>query len=58
MLRASSHDAIRQLQCEFREGVLTIIGRLPSYHQKQVVLSTVSKIDGVERIDIRIDVIS
>jgi len=56
ILRASSHDAIRRLECRFAEGVLTIAGTLPSYHEKQLVLATVRKIEGVERFNFLIDV--
>lgn len=53
---ASTHYAFRSLECEFNDGVLTISGQLPSYHEKQLALSSVRAIQGVQRVDIRIAV--
>lgn len=50
IFQACPYHAIRYLKCEFRDGVLTIHGRLPSYHLKQVAQSMVLNLDGVDRI--------
>jgi osmotically-inducible protein OsmY len=55
-LRRSAYLALQQLSCEFRAGVLTLRGRLPSYYLKQVALAVVTPVEGVERIDDQIEV--
>jgi hypothetical protein len=50
-LRRSGYLALWQLSCEFHTGVLTLRGRLPSYHLKQVALAAVATVEGVRRID-------
>jgi hypothetical protein len=51
-----SYRAIRSLSCSFLDGVLTIEGRLPNFHLNQIALTAVQDIEGVERIDNRVDV--
>jgi hypothetical protein len=41
-----------------RNGVLTIRGSLPSFYLKQILISHLQRIDGVDRIDDQIDVVS
>ncbi len=57
ILRQSSYDEIRCLKCGFRDGVLTISGQLPRFYLQQVVLTALQRIEGVDRIDNRIEVI-
>ncbi len=49
--------ALRNIHCDFREGVLTLIGCLPTYHLKQVAQTAVAALDGVERIVNAIEVL-
>jgi len=56
ILRNSSYHAIRFLSCTFDNGVLTLGGRLPSFHLKQVAQSAVQGIEGVQRVENRIEV--
>ena len=56
ILRKSPYHAIRLLKCRFREGVLTLGGRVPSYYLKQLAQSAVSKVDGVKRVENLIEV--
>jgi len=46
-LAESSHTSLRSVSCIEDEGVLTLRGRVASYHLKQIAQSIVSKIDGV-----------
>lgn len=55
-LRHSAYLALKDLSCEFRGGILTLRGRLPSYYLKQVALAVVAKVDGVERINDQVEV--
>ena len=52
----SPYHAIRYLKCQFSDGVLTISGRLPSFYLKQVAHKAVHHLDGVRRLDDRIEV--
>ena len=40
-LRRSSYAAVRRVVCDFRDGVLTLTGRVPSYYEKQVAQTLV-----------------
>ena len=55
-LRRSSSCALREVSCEFRDGVLVLRGRLPSFHHKQMAQELVHRIPGVERVDNQIEV--
>jgi hypothetical protein len=48
----------REISCSFRDGVLTLRGCVPSFYLKQVLQSMLMDIDGIERIDNRVDVVS
>ncbi len=56
-LQRSSYQALRQIDCGYHEGVLTLRGRVPSYYLKQLALALVCEVAGVQRIDDRIEVI-
>lgn len=56
VLRDSSYHPIRYLTCTFHDGVLTIGGRLPSFHLKQIAQTAVQDVEGVIRIENRIEV--
>lgn len=56
MFRSSPYQAIRCLKCGFRDGVLTIEGCLPSFHLTQLALTAVRDLEGVTRIENRIEV--
>jgi hypothetical protein len=55
-LRRSAYPALKDLSCDFRAGVLTLRGFLPSYYLKQVALAAVAKVEGVERINDQVEV--
>jgi hypothetical protein len=57
-LRRSAYLALQHLSCEFRAGVLTLRGRLPSYYLKQVALAVVTTVEGVQRIDDQVEVVA
>jgi len=50
ILRESPYYSIRQLQCRFHDGVLTLSGDVASFHLKQLSQIAVQHLDGVERI--------
>lgn len=41
VLVKSNYPAVRRIRCEFREGKLTLLGRVGSYHEKQVAQTLV-----------------
>ena len=56
-LRESPLLAECPIHCQFRDGTLTLCGRVPRYSLKQAARSLVDGIPGVEAVDNRIDVI-
>ena len=42
--------ALKNVTCEYREGVLTLRGCLPSYYLKQVAQTAVGHLDGVRQV--------
>ena len=53
-----SHMLRRCINCWYQDGVLTLQGRVPSFYLKQVAQTLLRELDGVDRIDNRVDVIS
>lgn len=56
MLRHSSYFELRDIACEFSGGILTLRGRVPSYHLKQLAQTCVSGVPGVVEIRNRVEV--
>jgi len=56
-LRSNSYLALRNIRCEAQGRVLVLSGCLPSYYLKQIAQAAVAQIEGVERIDNRIEVL-
>ncbi len=60
--RLKRHDSFRghwdSLTVEVVDGVLILAGRLPSFHLKQVLQTTMKNVPGVIRIVNRVDVVS
>jgi hypothetical protein len=57
-LRSNSYLALKNISCEYNEGVLTLRGCLPSYYLKQIAQTAVSRLDGIKRINNEIEVIA
>jgi len=55
-LRGNSYLALRNISCEYREGVLTLRGRLPSYYLKQIAQNLVAELDSVHTLVNAIDI--
>ncbi len=56
-LRESSILAGHPISCRFREGTLTLRGRVPTYFLKQMAQELVARIEGVKRVDNQLDVV-
>jgi osmotically-inducible protein OsmY len=57
-LRCNSYLALKNVSCEYHEGVLTLRGCLPSYYLKQMAQTAVARVAGVQRIVNEIEVIA
>ena len=55
-LRRSSYLALRSVRCTYRDGVLTLRGRLYSFYLKQVAQSLVRDLASVRRVENEIEV--
>jgi hypothetical protein len=48
----------RDITCSYDEGVLILQGQLPTFYLKQVLQTLLNNVEGVERIENHVDVIS
>ena len=48
----------REIDCDYREGILTLRGCVPTFYLKQVLQSILKDLPGVRRVDNRVDVVS
>jgi hypothetical protein len=56
-LHSKPYQALKNVSCDWRDGVLVLRGRLPSYYLKQVAQEVVARLDGVEGMDNQIQVV-
>ena len=57
-LRSNSYLALKNISCEFGDGVLTLRGCLPSYYLKQIAQETLAPFERIAHIDNQIAVIA
>jgi osmotically-inducible protein OsmY len=57
-LHSKPYQALKNVSCDWRDGVLVMRGRLPSYYLKQVAQEVVARLDGVDAIDNQIQVVN
>ena len=57
-LRRSSYFELRNVSCEFSGGILTLQGRVPSYHMKQLAQASVADVPGVVEVHNRVEVVT
>jgi hypothetical protein len=55
-LRRHPHHALRRVICEVESGALVLRGRLPSWYLKQLAQEAVADLEGVDRLENRIEV--
>jgi osmotically-inducible protein OsmY len=58
LLWGSPYLALRDISCEYQEGVLTLQGRLPTYYLKLMAQSVVADVEGVTAIVNKIEVMT
>jgi osmotically-inducible protein OsmY len=56
-LHSKPYQALKNVSCDWRDGVLVLRGRLPSYYLKQVAQEVVARLEGVEGMDNQIQVV-
>ena len=56
ILEESPYHPLRRLTCSYSQGVLTVVGCLPSFHLKQLAQTALRDLDGVTRIENQIEV--
>jgi osmotically-inducible protein OsmY len=57
-LRSNAYLALKNVRCEYREGVLTLRGCLPTYYLKQMAQTAVGQVEGVQQIVNEIEVVT
>jgi osmotically-inducible protein OsmY len=58
-LRSNPYLALKNVSCDSLDGgVLILRGCVPSYYLKQIAQQAVASLDGIERIDNQIEVVS
>ena len=59
-LRESMYVALRTVSCNFKDGLLTLRGIVPTFYVKQVIFSLVEDLEseGIKGINDEIDVVS
>lgn len=57
-LGASSHLFLRHVRCHLEGDAVCLEGKVPSFYLKQTAQSLVKAIDGVRRVDNRLQVVS
>jgi len=57
-LRATGYPALRNLGIVVRDGVVSLCGRVPSYHMVQMAIAAAICIAGVRELRIELDVLS
>ncbi|HLN28577.1 MAG TPA: BON domain-containing protein [Gemmataceae bacterium] len=56
-LRSHPHLALKNICCDYLDGVLSLRGRLPTYYLKQLAQEAVAELEGVDRTDNQIQVV-
>ena len=53
-LRSSGYRCLANVLCRCHHGHVTLIGRVPTYHMKQLAQECARRADGVEKVDNRL----
>ena len=57
ILRESPYHQLRNVRCEFCDGVVVLHGQVPSFHLKQLAQSVVQSLEEDVKVDNRLEVI-
>lgn len=53
-LRECPYPPLRRVMCRYRQGVLVMTGKVPTFYMKQMAQTLMRGLDGVEKIDNRL----
>jgi osmotically-inducible protein OsmY len=54
----NAYLALKNVSCDYRDGVVVLRGCLPSYYLKQVAQEAVARLEGVASVDNQIHVVN
>ena len=57
LLSRSPYQQLRNVRCEFTDGVLILHGQVPSFHMKQLAFSVARSLNDEVDVDNRIEVL-
>ena len=57
-LRSNPYLALKNITCDWLDGVLVLRGCLPTYYLKQIAQEVVAHLEGVKRIENQIQVVT
>jgi hypothetical protein len=57
-LRSNPYLALKNVYCDYRDGILFLHGCLPTYYLKQVAQEMVARVQGVQRLQNQIEVVT
>ena len=57
-LQQSPHVILREVSCEFDQGVLVLRGRVPSFYYKQLAQEAIAHVEGVVQVVNKIEVVN
>ena len=57
-LHSNPYLVLKHISCDYLDGVLILRGRLPTYYLKQLAQESVADLDGVDRIENQIQVVT
>lgn len=57
-LRSNPYLALKNVCCEYRDGVLVLQGCVPTYYLKQQAQEAFADLKGIDRIDNQIEVVT
>jgi hypothetical protein len=56
-LRSSAYRELRDVFCSYRDGILTLHGRVSSFYLKQLAQALTAGLDGIARLNNRLEVV-
>jgi osmotically-inducible protein OsmY len=57
-LRSNPYLALKNISCDYLNGALILRGRVENYYLKQVAQEVVARVEGLERIENQIQVVT
>jgi osmotically-inducible protein OsmY len=58
LLRSNPYLTLKNVSCDWHDGVVVLRGCVPSFYLKQIAQEVVASVEGVERIENQIEVVT